>query len=280
MVTRSYDEFVVAIIEVVMDGKITRIRAILLIGDIARMLLTSASVAEPLAGFTIAVVTRDARDGHVDALRAHGARMSIVRIPADGMADATCAVRACHAGLRRSIDRVIGAEVDAVLLAGRLAVAGMLALADTERRLGLLVEALRTEVVAATDPAGAPALRDAGIEPVDGSSVDDLVSGLDRAMRGRAIRFVADGVRVSVHGAAVTIGDRPIRLAPGPAAVLRALARCPGSIVSAAEIRAAIPAWADVDDHAVETAVHRLRAALSGLDVVQTVVRRGYRLNL
>ena len=60
--------------------------------------------------------------------------------------------------------------------------------------------------------------------------------------------------------------------------MLRALARSPGQVLSATEIRQTTPAWAEVDDHAVEMAVSRLRRALRGADVVQTIVNRGYRL--
>ena len=65
---------------------------------------------------------------------------------------------------------------------------------------------------------------------------------------------------------------------PGPIAVLRALARNPGRVLSCAEIRRATPNWAAVDDHAIEQAVSRLRRTLHHGDLIQTVMRRGYRL--
>jgi uroporphyrinogen-III synthase len=54
-------------------------------------------------------------------------------------------------------------------------------------------------------------------------------------------------------------------------------------VLSAAEIRTHVPRWSDVDDHAIEMAVSRLRRCLDGteldgLGLVQTVVKRGYRL--
>ena len=48
--------------------------------------------------------------------------------------------------------------------------------------------------------------------------------------------------------------------------------------MSAAEIRAATPSWTDVDDHAVEMAVSRLRRLLGDPQIVQTIIKRGYRL--
>ena len=56
----------------------------------------------------------------------------------------------------------------------------------------------------------------------------------------------------------------------GPRRV-RALARDPGGVMSAAEIRAATPSWTDVDDHAVEMAVSL--CAPSATQIVQTIAR-------
>ena len=65
-------------------------------------------------------------------------------------------------------------------------------------------------------------------------------------------------------------------LAPAPMAVLRALAATPGRVLSRAALLRTLPRGAD--EHAVEMAVARLRAGLGTPGVVQTVVKRGYRL--
>jgi uroporphyrinogen-III synthase len=59
-------------------------------------------------------------------------------------------------------------------------------------------------------------------------------------------------------------------------AVLRALADRPGLVVSRPALLAALPGAGE--EHAVETAVARLRSALGQPGLVQTVVKRGYRL--
>jgi uroporphyrinogen-III synthase len=41
-----------------------------------------------------------------------------------------------------------------------------------------------------------------------------------------------------------------------------------------------VPSLADVDDHAIEMAVSRLRRALPAPDLVQTVIKHGYRLSV
>lgn len=68
-----------------------------------------------------------------------------------------------------------------------------------------------------------------------------------------------------------------MRLSPAPAAVLQALLVNPGHVVSRRELLAALPSGTAGSEHAVEMAVARLRAAV-GTRLVQTVVKRGYRL--
>jgi uroporphyrinogen-III synthase len=62
-------------------------------------------------------------------------------------------------------------------------------------------------------------------------------------------------------------------------ALLRLLVARPGRVVPRCELLSVMPAAGD-DEHAVETAVARLRAALGAPRLVQTVVKRGYRLAL
>jgi uroporphyrinogen-III synthase len=62
-------------------------------------------------------------------------------------------------------------------------------------------------------------------------------------------------------------------------AMLRARARRPGRVVPRSELLAVLPGGGG-DEHAVETAMNRLRVALGEPRLVQTVVKRGYRLAL
>jgi uroporphyrinogen-III synthase len=64
---------------------------------------------------------------------------------------------------------------------------------------------------------------------------------------------------------------------PGPMAVLRALTRRPGWVIQRADLLAELPGGG-ADEHAVEAAVARLRSCMHAPDIVQTVVKRGYRL--
>ncbi|MYS52689.1 uroporphyrinogen-III synthase, partial [Streptomyces sp. SID6013] len=58
-----------------------------------------------------------------------------------------------------------------------------------------------------------------------------------------------------------------------------ALARRPGWVVPRADLLRALPGTGR-DEHAVETAMARLRTSLGTPKLIQTVVKRGYRLAL
>lgn len=87
------------------------------------------------------------------------------------------------------------------------------------------------------------------------------------------------GVRVRVGGSAVLVGETVLDLAPQELAVFAVLARKPGVVLAKAELRRL--AWAEganVDDHAVEVTVGRLRRRLPAELQIATVAKRGYRL--
>ncbi|MFI6244481.1 winged helix-turn-helix domain-containing protein, partial [Micromonospora sp. NPDC050795] len=115
--------------------------------------------------------------------------------------------------------------------------------------------------------------------PYLGSLAAELADQLPR----RALTLDVNGHRLQLRSQSVAIDDLVVPVQAGPMTVLRTLARSPGRLVSSAEIRSASATWSRVDDHAVEMAVSRLRRAfkstpLDGIDLVQTVMRRGYRL--
>ncbi len=66
-------------------------------------------------------------------------------------------------------------------------------------------------------------------------------------------------------------------LSPAGLTLLKALARRPGRVVSRQALLTELPGGGD-DTHAVETAMARLRAGLGDSRMIQTVVKRGYRL--
>jgi uroporphyrinogen-III synthase len=104
-----------------------------------------------------------------------------------------------------------------------------------------------------------------------------LVREVCEVLPRRSVRVRAAGHALDVRGTAVLVDDRLVALPPVPMALLKALVRHPGRVVSRAELLQAAPGGS-TDEHAVEMAVTRLRAALGDPRCIQTVVKRGYRL--
>jgi uroporphyrinogen-III synthase len=183
------------------------------------------------------------------------------------------------APLRRLVDLIGSRLVDAVLFTSAPAVGSLLRVAGPVA--AEVLHALRTDVLATcVGPATAEALRRLGVSvavPADArlaSLVRILVDDLPR----RAPTLRVAGTAVTLRGHAAVVDGTLKPLAPGPMAVLRALAASPGRVLSRAALLRSLPRGAD--EHAVEMAVARLRAALGGSAFVQTVVKRGYRLRV
>ena len=85
------------------------------------------------------------------------------------------------------------------------------------------------------------------------------------------------GHRLVIEAGTVRVDEVPVHLSGAPLAVLLALARRPGHVVARRDLMEHLPSGEARSEHAVEMAVARLRHALGG-PLVQTVVKRGYRL--
>lgn len=183
--------------------------------------------------------------------------------------------------LRRLGEQIVNRQVDAVALVGESTTVNLLAQAESDGRTADLLNALCDDMLCGCLGAGtAQPLRAQGVHPLLGTGpyIEELAEELATAMPRLAVRADLGVYRMEVRGQAVIVNGRLIPVQAGPLAVLRALARQPGHVMSCAELRRAIPSWSNVDDHAIEMAVMRLRRSLPGADVVQTVMKRGYRL--
>jgi uroporphyrinogen-III synthase len=178
--------------------------------------------------------------------------------------------------LRRLVDLIGGRLVDAVTFASAPAVHSLLDAGGPD-----VLARLRGEVTAACVGrlAAAPLLAH-GVPVVVPARprLSDLVRTLAGELPGRAPTLEIAGTTVTLRGHAAVVNGLLKPLAPGPMAVLRALAEARGRVLSRAALLRVLPRGAD--EHAVEMAVARLRAALGGTTYVQTVVKRGYRLAL
>jgi uroporphyrinogen-III synthase len=183
--------------------------------------------------------------------------------------------------LRRLGDQVINRQVDAVAFIAAPAVEYLLAQASADHRRDHVLNGLTDEVPAlCLGELTAGPLRAAGVDALVPTApfLEELVVLAGTAVPKQAVRLQTPRYRMEVRGQAVVLGDELIAVPPGPITVLRALARHPGQVLSCADIRRVAPSWSDVDDHAIEMVVSRLRRILGDSDLIQTVMKRGYRL--
>jgi len=227
--------------------------------------------ARGVAGLTVAMQLHgESQPEYTEALQAAGAR--VIEVPVYRWAPPID-----PAPLHRLVDLVTGRLVDAVTFTSAPAVGALLRAAGPSS--DALLDALRTAVlVACVGPVTAAPLRkhDVPVVAPSRARMSALVRTIVDELPKRALSLEVSGHSLTLRGhAAVIDGDlRP--LAPAPMAVLRALATTPGRVLSRAALLRALPRGAD--EHAVEMAVARLRAGLGTPGVVQTVVKRGYRL--
>ncbi|MGA4798596.1 uroporphyrinogen-III synthase [Streptomyces lavendulocolor] len=213
--------------------------------------------------------------GFVEALRAAGAEVVVVPVyrwmPPEDLAP-----------LDRLIDATVSRSLDAVTFTSAPAGASMLARAQDRGLLPDLLDALRHDVLAAcVGPVTALPLQAHGVDTVQPARfrLGPLVQSLCQELPSRARTLPVAGRRIEIRGHAVLVdGDlRPVP--PAGMSLLHSLARRPGWVVSRADLLRALPG-AGRDEHAVETAMARLRSALGAPKLIQTVVKRGYRLAL
>ena len=182
--------------------------------------------------------------------------------------------------LDQLISMIIRAEVDAVSFTSAPAVASMLERAKSTGCMAELLCAVRGDVAAiCVGPVTAGPLRRLGVPATypDRYRLGALVRLIADELPPRATQLTAGGHRISVRSGSVCVDGQVRVVPPAGMALLRRLMNKPGWVVSRAELLAQLPGGGG-DTHAVETAVARLRSALGAPGVIQTVVKRGYRL--
>jgi uroporphyrinogen-III synthase len=225
-----------------------------------------------LAGLRIVVQLHgDHQPELVDGLRAAGAEVVTVPVyrwapPAD------------IEPLRRLVEQVSSGQIDAITFTSAPAVDSLLRF-DSD---GTVLEALNEDVLAAcVGPICAAPLQRLGVPTVQPSRgrLGALVrTVIDELSVRRAATLQVAGHTLAVRGHAVVLDGELVQPAPAPMAVLRELARRPGRVLSRTDLLRTLPRGAD--GHAVEMAIARLRSALGDPNIVQTVVKRGYRLRV
>ncbi|MFD7839698.1 uroporphyrinogen-III synthase [Streptomyces sp. NPDC059761] len=234
----------------------------MLAGGVAGRRIALQLHGEPLPGF-------------VEALRAAGADVVVVPVyrwmaPED------------LAPMDRLLDAVAGGGIDAVSFTSAPAAASLLSRAQERGMTEAVLAGLRGDVLSAcVGPVTALPLQARGVDTVQPERfrLGPLVQLLCQELPGRARVLPVAGHRVEIRGHAVLVDAELRPVPPAGMALLRALARRPGWVVGRPELLRALPG-AGRDEHAVETAMARLRGALGAPNLIQTVVKRGYRLAL
>ncbi|MGJ3559848.1 uroporphyrinogen-III synthase [Streptomyces sp. INA 01156] len=232
-------------------------------------------LAEGVDGLRIALQLHgEPLPGFVESLRAQGAEVVGVPVyrwmPPEDIAP-----------VDRLLDATVARTLDAVTFTSAPAVASLLSRAEQRGMLDDVLAALGHDVLpACVGPVTALPLQDRGIGTVQPERfrLGPLVQLLCRELPGRARSLPVAGHRLEIRGHAVVVDGelRPYR-PRGCRCCGRWPASRPGRRPRGPAARAA---GAGRDEHAVETAMARLRTALGTPELIRTVVKRGYRLAL
>ena len=180
--------------------------------------------------------------------------------------------------LRRLVGAVAARQVDAVAFTSAPAAASFLRAAQDEP--GAL-PALRDGVLACcVGPVTATPLQRADVPVVapDRPRLGALVRAIAAQVPARCgVVLPAAGHTIGVRGHVAVVDGEIVPLGATAMSLLRVLARHPGRVVSRPQLLATLPSDGQ-GEHAVEVAIGRLRTALGDARIVQTVVKRGYRL--
>ncbi|WP_435245772.1 uroporphyrinogen-III synthase [Streptomyces sp. NRRL F-5630] len=182
--------------------------------------------------------------------------------------------------LDRLTDAVLAGSVDALPFTSAPAALALLARAETRGKRDQLLGVLRESVlVACVGPVTAAPLQALGIPTVapDRFRLAPLVDLLCRELPSRATTLRVHGHLLTLRGTSALVDGTPRPLSPASAALLRRLTEQPGRVVPRTALLRALPGTA-TDPHALDSAISRLRTALATPGLVQTVVKRGYRL--
>ncbi|GAA5208347.1 uroporphyrinogen-III synthase [Microbacterium kyungheense] len=184
----------------------------------------------------------------------------------------------------RSVLAAAQGEVDAVLFTSAPGAAEWMAAAAREGAQEAIVDRTRRGrlLLAAVGPITAGPLQDAGAEPLIaergrlGALVRAVVSHFGG---GHADALQTGAGRLELRSAGVVLDGRHIPLSRTGADLMAALFDAGGGVVSRQRLQSVLPRSGE-NTHAVEMAVARLREALGTPDLVKTVVKRGYRLDV
>ena len=186
--------------------------------------------------------------------------------------------------MRRSVVAASAGEYDAILFTSAPGAQEWLGAAEILQVLPAmraLADAGRL-LMAAVGPITAGPLRAAGFDPLipDRGRLGSLVRAVVTYFGGGQAPGIQTSVgRLELRSAGIVLDGRHIPLSGVGLDVLTALVAAAGGTVSREGLQGALPRSVS-NTHAVEVAVARLRESIGVPDLIKTVVKRGYRLNV
>jgi uroporphyrinogen-III synthase len=186
--------------------------------------------------------------------------------------------------VRRSVIAASAGEYDAILFTSAPGAQEWLGSAEILQ----VLPAMRAHaaagrlLMAAVGPITAGPLRAAGFEPLipDRGRLGSLVRAVVTYFGGgQAPGVQTSAGRLELRSAGIVLAGRHIPLSRAGLDILDALADVGGGTLSREELQSVLPRSV-ANTHAVEVAVARLREAIGVPDLIKTVVKRGYRLNV
>ncbi|WP_428934684.1 uroporphyrinogen-III synthase [Streptomyces sp. ACT015] len=184
------------------------------------------------------------------------------------------------APLDRLLDATVTRGLDALTFTSAPAAVSLLERAERRGLLPELLGVLGSAVLpVCVGPVTALPLRARGVDTVQPERfrLGPLVQLVGTELADRSPELTAAGHRMQIRGHAVLLDGVLKPVPPTGMSLLRALSRRPGWVVPRAELLRVLPG-SGRDEHAVESAVARLRTALGAPETIRTVVKRGYRL--
>ncbi|GAA0740734.1 uroporphyrinogen-III synthase [Dactylosporangium roseum] len=211
---------------------------------------------------------------HCQTLRLHGAH--VTELPTYTTEPPNDVV-----GVRRVVELIGRRQLDAVAWIDPVATGHILRFATDHGRLPAVITQLGAHIPAVCrGPLAAAVLRNHHVQPATPPMPfdEETAALLARTVLNRTVHTTVGGHALEVRGHAALLDGKLYPIQQGPVDVLRALATRPGRVLSTTDIRHLVPGLTDADDHAIEMTVSRLRRAVPDLDLVQTVIKHGYRL--
>lgn len=181
------------------------------------------------------------------------------------------------------VEGICAAHFDAITFTSAPSVHALFAAARTRNRYQALIRSLNERIAVATvGPVTAAPLQSSGVHSAlvperhrMGAMILQLVEHLGALGTLSAPTVFGE---CELRGRTLSLNDERCELTPAQTEILRCLLEAGGSVVSRDELGAVLPTVSS--KHALDMTLSRLRRTLPHPDLITTVIKRGYRLNV